>query len=300
MDQAIYMANEFLPEGRLIVYTKGRIPSNETVAVSDGNGDYLDTEIVVLTDEISASASEIFAGAIQDNDRGLVVGRRSFGKGLVQNQTEFKDNSAIRLTVARYFTPSGRSIQKIYKPGANNEYELDLSSRYSHGEFFNADSIKFDKSKTFTTPNGRKVYGGGGIMPDIFVAEDTVGMTSYYINVANKGLLQKYSLGMADKYRQMLGSDKSLKHLMRLIPRDNTLLSNFVDYAARNGVPARWYYINQSRNLILRQLKAFIARDVLGMQACIEMLNRGDKTIDEALRQLEDGKSPVNILPDKK
>lgn len=300
MDQAIFMANEFLPEGKLIVYSKGRIPSNETIAVSDGNGQFLDSELVVLTDEISASASEIFAGAIQDNDRGLVVGRRSFGKGLVQNQTEFKDNSAIRLTIARYFTPSGRSIQKPYLPGGNSSYDLDISDRFSHGEFFNADSIKLDKTKIFTTPNGRTVYGGGGIMPDVFVAEDTTGFTSYYINVANKGLLQKFAYGVADKYRSMLDGVKTLPRLMKVLPRDNTLLENFVDYAARNGVPARWYYINQSRQLLLRQIKAFIARDVLGMEACIEMLNQDDKTILEALRQLEAGNSPVNIVPAKK
>lgn len=300
MDQAIFMANEFLPEGKLIVYSKGRIPSNETIAVSDGNGQFLDSELVVLTDEISASASEIFAGAIQDNDRGLVVGRRSFGKGLVQNQTEFKDNSAIRLTIARYFTPSGRSIQKPYLPGGNSSYDLDISDRFSHGEFFNADSIKLDKTKIFTTPNGRNVYGGGGIMPDVFVAEDTTGFTSYYINVANKGLLQKFAYGVADKYRSMLDGVKTLPRLMKVLPRDNTLLENFVDYAARNGVPARWYYINQSRQLLLRQIKAFIARDVLGMEACIEMLNQDDKTILEALRQLEAGNSPVNIVPAKK
>ncbi len=295
MDQAIFMANEFLPEGRLIVYSKGRVRANETVAVSDGNGSFLDSEIVVLTDEISASASEIFAGAIQDNDRGLVVGRRSFGKGLVQNQTEFKDNSAMRLTVARYFTPSGRSIQKPYTLGETGKYDLDIADRFSHGEMFNQDSIKLDKSKIFTTPNGRTVYGGGGIMPDVFVPEDTVGITSYYIAVANKGLLQKFAFNVADRYKGMLDGVKTLPRLMKVLPRDNTLLDNFVTYAAENGVPARWYYINQSRELLLRQIKAFIARDVLGMDACIQVLNEGDPTIRTALERLEKGQSPVNL-----
>lgn len=296
MDQAIFMANEFLPEGKLIVYSKGRVRANETVAVSDGSGSFLDSELVVLTDEISASASEIFAGAIQDNDRGLVVGRRSFGKGLVQNQTEFKDNSAMRLTVARYFTPSGRSIQKPYTLGSAGRYDMDIADRFSHGEMFHADSIRLDKSKMFTTPNGRTVYGGGGIMPDVFVPEDTVGITSYYINVANKGLLQKFALGVADKYKAMLDGVKTLPRLMKVLPRDNTLLDNFVNFAADNGVPARWYYINQSRDLLLRQIKAFIARDVLGIQACIEVLNEGDPTVSEALLRLRNGESPVNIM----
>lgn len=297
MDQAILMANEFLPKGKLIVYSKGRLSINETVAVSDGNGSYLDNELVVLTDEISASASEIFSGAIQDNDRGLVIGRRSFGKGLVQNQTEFKDNSAMRLTVARYYTPSGRSIQKPYTLGTSGKYDYDIADRFSHGEMFNVDSIKLDKSKAFTTPNGRTVYGGGGIMPDVFVPEDTVGLTSYYISVANKGLLQKFAFSVADKYKSMLDGVKTLPRLMKVLPRDNTLLENFVNYAASNGVPARWYYINQSRSLLLRQIKAYIARDVLGMEACIQVLNEGDPTVTEALRQLEAGNSPVNILP---
>lgn len=297
MDQAIFMANEFLPEGRLIVYSKGRVRANETVDVSDGNGSFLDSELVVLTDEISASASEIFAGAIQDNDRGLVVGRRSFGKGLVQNQSEFKDNSAMRLTVARYFTPSGRSIQKPYVLGENGKYDLDIADRFSHGEMFNVDSIKLDKSKIFTTPNGRTVYGGGGIMPDVFVPEDTVGITTYYIAVANRGLLQKFAFNVADRYKSMLDGVKTLPRLMKVLPRDNTLLENFVTFAAENGVPARWYYINQSRELLLRQIKAFIARDVLGLDACIQVLNEGDPTIRSALKQLEEGLSPVNIHP---
>ncbi|MDE6076413.1 MAG: S41 family peptidase, partial [Muribaculaceae bacterium] len=256
MDQAIYMANEFLPAGRMIVYTKGRRPENETMAISDGRGNFKENEITVLTNEYSASASEIFAGAIQDNDRGLVIGRRSFGKGLVQNQTELPDSSAIRLTVARYYTPSGRSIQKEYTRGKDGKYELDIVDRFTHGEFYNADSIKFDKSKIFSTSNGRTVYGGGGIMPDIFVPEDTTGFTSYYINVANKGLVQKYAYSVADKYRDLLKGSKSLERLLKILPRDNTLLENFVNFAVKNGVPARWYYINQSRQLLLGQIKA--------------------------------------------
>lgn len=296
MDQAIYMVNEFLPAGRMIVYTKGRRPENETVAISDGSGRFKDSEVTVLMNEYSASASEIFAGAIQDNDRGLVIGRRSFGKGLVQNQTELPDSSAIRLTVARYYTPSGRSIQKEYVRGNDGKYELDIVDRFTHGEFYNADSIKQDKSKIFSTSNGRTVYGGGGIMPDIFVPEDTSGYTSYYMAVANKGLIQKYAYSVADRYRSLLNGSKSLERLLKVLPRDNTLLENFVSFAVKEGVPARWYYINKSRTLLLEQIKAMIARDVLGYPAFIEMLNVSDPAVIKAIEALEDGLSPVNIL----
>lgn len=298
MDQAIYMANEFLPAGKMIVYTKGRRAENETMAISDGRGNFKDAEITVLTNEGSASASEIFSGAIQDNDRGLVIGRRTFGKGLVQNQTELPDSSAVRLTVARYYTPSGRSIQKEYLRGEMNKYDLDIVDRFSHGEFYNADSIKLDKSKIFTTSNGRTVYGGGGIMPDIFVPEDTTGYTSYYIKVMNKGLIQKFAFSVADKYRGMLDDVKSIDRLLKVLPRDNTLLENFVSFAVKNGVPARWYYINQSRDLLLNQIKAMIARDVLGYPAFIELLNKKDPAVLKAFEVLKNGESPIDIKLD--
>lgn len=297
MDQAIYMANEFLPAGRTIVYTKGRTPENETIAMSDGTGQFQDAELTVVTNEYSASASEIFAGAIQDNDRGLVIGRRTFGKGLVQNQIALPDSSAIRLTVARYFTPSGRSIQKEYKRGKDGKYEMDIVDRYTHGEFYSQDSIRLDKSKLFHTVNGRKVYGGGGIMPDIFVPEDTVGYTGYYIDAINQGLIQKYARNVANQYRPFLKDPKSLDALLRLLPRDNTLLNNFVTYAAANGLPARWYYINLSRNLLINQIKANIARDLVGFQAFIQVLNEEDPTLKNALRYLQQGKSPINLKP---
>lgn len=300
MDQAIYMANEFLPPGRLIVYTKGRKPENEYMALSDGNGRFQDASLVVITNEGSASASEIFAGAIQDNDRGLIIGRRSFGKGLVQNQTELPDSSAIRLTVARYYTPSGRSIQKEYQRGDNRKYDLDLVDRYSHGEFYNVDSIKLDKDKLFYTANGREVYGGGGIMPDIFIPEDTTGFTSYYMTVANRGLIQKYAYSVADKYREMLDGSQSLDRLLKILPRDNTLLENFVAFAVENGVPARWYYIGKSRELLLSQIKAMIVRDVLGYSQFIEFLNQTDNVVIKALQEINEGHAPVNIQKEEK
>lgn len=299
MDQAIYMANEFLPAGRGIVFTKGRIAENQTVATSDGTGQFQNVPLTVITNEFSASASEIFAGAIQDNDRGLVIGRRTFGKGLVQNQLSLPDSSAVRLTVARYYTPSGRCIQKEYKRGKDGKYEMDIADRYTHGEFYSRDSIKLDKSKLFRTVNGREVYGGGGIMPDVFVPEDTTGYTSYYLEAVNKGLINTFAQYMADTYRPMM-KDKSVESMMRILPRDNTLLQNFVSYAANKGLPARWYYINQSRSLLLNQIKGVIARDLVGYEGLIKILNQEDKTVSEALRLLEQGQSPVNIKPGKK
>lgn len=294
MDQAIFMANEFLPEGRMIVYTKGRTPENETLAVSDGSGHFQDSEIVVLTNEYSASASEIFAGAIQDNDRGLVIGRRTFGKGLVQNQIALPDSSAIRLTVARYYTPSGRSIQKEYTRGKDGKYEMDIVDRYNHGEFYSQDSVRLDKTKKFSTAGGRLVYGGGGIMPDIFVPEDTTGYTSYYIDVANHGLIQKFAREMADSYRPMM-KQKTLQEMQRVMARDNALLTAFVNYAASHGVPARWFYINKSKSLLINQIKAWIARDLVGYDALIQILNEEDNAVRKALEDLNAGKSPVEI-----
>lgn len=295
MDQAIYMANEFLPAGRMIVYTKGRNAENESMAISDGNGHFQDVELTVLTNEFSASASEIFAGAIQDNDRGLVIGRRTFGKGLVQNQIVLPDSSGMRLTVARYYTPAGRCIQKEYKRGRDGKYDLDILDRYNHGEFYSQDSIKMDKSKIFRTSNGRTVYGGGGIMPDVFVPEDTTGFTSYYLEALNRGLIQRFAGEFAEKYRPMLNKKNSLKDLDRVMPRDNMLLNNFVTFAANNGLPARWYYINKSRELLLNQLKAVIARDLIGFNSFIEILNRSDSTVQKAVSILRDGESPINI-----
>lgn len=295
MDQAIYMANEFLPGGRTIVYTKGRTKENETFAASDGTGRFQDAQIIVLVNEYSASASEIFAGAIQDNDRGLVIGRRTFGKGLVQNQIALPDSSAIRLTVARYYTPSGRSIQKEYSRGKDGKYELDIIDRYNHGEFYSQDSIRLDKSKKFTTVNGRTVFGGGGIMPDIFVPEDTTEYTGYYIEASNRGLIQKFAREMADKYRPMLNGSKNIEDLNRILPREQSLLTAFVNYAVANGLPARWFYINKSKSLLTNQIRACIARDLIGYDSFIRILNEKDQTVKKALEGMRSGKSPVNI-----
>lgn len=295
MDPAVLMANEFLPGGSPIVAMKGKTVPNATPTVADGSGTFQNSELVVLLDEISASASEIFAGAIQDNDRGLVIGRRSFGKGLVQHQMELPDSSAIRLTIARYYTPSGRCIQKTYAPGT--DYDRDLLNRYEHGEFYNVDSIKLNKSLAFTTLHGRTVYGGGGIMPDTFVPNDTTGITSYYINVMNAGLIQKYTFDYTDRNRQRLESAKSSAELLRMLPDDDTLLQDFVAYSQKAGVAPRWYYINISRDLLVNYLKAMIARNALGVQGYFEVYNEVDPTVVTAVEAIKAGEAVFPLTP---
>ncbi|HAP50999.1 MAG: S41 family peptidase [Muribaculaceae bacterium] len=298
MERAILMANEFLPADQLIVFTKGRYKRDDSMVWSDGRGAFQDAEVVVLIDEYSASASEIFAGAIQDNDRGLIVGCRSFGKGLVQQQFVLPDSSAVRLTIARYYTPSGRCIQKDYK-GEGMNYGKELYDRYMHGELYSRDSMKIDKSQIFSTNiTGRTVYGGGGIVPDIFVPRDTIGITSYYIDVANAGLLQKYAFNYANVNRTALSKMKDYKQFLRMLPADGELLNDFVDYAAQNGVPPRWYYINLSRDVMLTNIKALVARDIFGNEAFYPIFNRNDKTIQAALKALNKHKAVFPIRND--
>ncbi len=302
MEMAILMVNEFLEQGELIVYTKGRKEREDIQVWSDDQGSFHDAQVAVLIDEYSASASEIMAGALQDNDRGLVVGRRSFGKGLVQKQIYLPDSSAIRLTIARYYTPSHRCIQKDYTLGDEDDYSKELYDRYSHGELYSADSIKVDKSKIFRTANGRIVYGGGGIVPDIFVPNDTTGITTYYRAVANLGLLQQYVYTYVDINRDQLKNVKSVKQLMGMMPSDDALTYDFVCYARDNGVPMRWYYINLSRSLIARQLRALVIRDVLGSEEFYRYYNRTDNTVNAALKALNDGKGkfPITLTSTKK
>lgn len=302
MEMAILMVNEFLEQGELIVYTKGRKEREDIQVWSDDQGSFHDAQVAVLIDEYSASASEIMAGALQDNDRGLVVGRRSFGKGLVQKQIYLPDSSAIRLTIARYYTPSHRCIQKDYTLGDEDDYSKELYDRYSHGELYSADSIKVDKSKIFRTANGRIVYGGGGIVPDIFVPNDTTGVTTYYRAVANLGLLQQYVYTYVDINRDQLKNVKTVKQLMGMMPSDDALTYDFVCYARDNGVPMRWYYINLSRSLMARQLRALVIRDVLGSEEFYRYYNRTDNTVNAALKALNDGKGkfPITLTSTKK
>ncbi len=302
MEMAILMVNEFLPQGELIVYTKGRKKKEDVQVWSDDQGSFHDSQVAVLIDEYSASASEIMAGAMQDNDRGLVVGRRSFGKGLVQKQIYLPDSSAIRLTIARYYTPSHRCIQKDYKLGDESDYSKELYDRYTSGELYSADSIKVDKSKIFRTANGRIVYGGGGIVPDIFVPNDTTGITTYYRAVANLGLLQQFTYAFVDLNRDQLKKVKTVKQLMAMMPGDEGLTYDFVCFAKDNGVPMRWYYINLSRSLLARQLRALLIRDVLGDEEFYRYYNKTDNTINAALKALNDGKGkfPITSKPQSK
>ena len=260
LDQAILIANEFLERGKLIVYTEDR-HKQRIRQYSDGSGSATDIEIAVLIDESSASSSEILAGALQDNDRGTIIGRRSFGKGLVQSQIPFEDGSALRLTVAKYYTPTGRSIQKPYTAGDEEGYHMDIVNRYNHNEFFSADSIHFADSLKFTTPKGKVVYGGGGIMPDIFIPLDTTNMSKYYLEVSGRNILYRYTIEYADAHRRELNAAKSLKDLEHMFNADKDMFNRFVSYAAKSGVKPNYKQIATSRKIMESQLRAYIARN---------------------------------------
>ena len=260
LDQAILIANEFLGRGKLIVYTEDR-NKKQIRQHSDGRGSATDLNIAVLIDESSASSSEILAGALQDNDRGTIIGRRSFGKGLVQSQIPFADGSAMRLTVAKYFTPTGRSIQKPYTAGDEEGYSMDIINRYKHNEFFSADSIQFADSLKFVTPKGKTVYGGGGIMPDIFIPLDTANMSKYYLEVSGRNILYRYTIEYADSHRKQLSEARSLQDIEKMFKSDKGMFNRFVDYAAKSGVKPNWGQISTSRKIMEAQLKAYIARN---------------------------------------
>ena len=285
LDQAILIANEFLPQNSLIVYTEDRF-GQQIKEYSRGNGNSAELEIAILVDETSASSSEILAGAIQDNDRGVIIGRRTFGKGLVQSQIPFNDGSAIRLTVARYYTPSGRSIQRPYTNGDDMAYHMDLIDRYNRNEFFSADSIHFDKSQTFKTKGGRTVYGGGGIMPDVFIPLDTLGMSDYYYKVWNTNVLYRYTVDFTDRHRAEMDKIATLAELDALLSRSN-LLANFVAYAERNGVAKDEAGLALSREVIEAQLRAYIGRNALHDDAGFYYnIYPIDKTMQSAVKEL--------------
>ena len=289
MEVAIQMVNEFLPNNRLIVYTEGRKYPRKDYT-SNGTGSSQQMPLIVLTNEISASASEIFAGAIQDNDRGTIIGRRSFGKGLVQQPIEFSDGSAIRLTIARYYTPSGRCIQKPYEKGKGEEYELDLITRYEHGEFFSADSIKQNEKEVYHTNLGRPVYGGGGIMPDIFVPQDTTGMTSYFRMADNRGLTIRYSFYYTDTNRSKLQKYETADELLAYLKTQN-ILEEFAAWAEKKGLKRRNNLMQKSRKLFELSLYGNIIYNVLGIEASIQYMNQTDNTVLKALEVLEKGES---------
>ena len=289
MDAAINMINEFMANGRLIVYTEGKaFPRNDVYA--NGTGTCQDAPIVVLTDEFSGSASEIFAGAIQDNDRGLIIGRRTYGKGLVQSQIPLSDGSALRLTIARYYTPSGRCIQKDYELGKTDEYDQDLFNRFMHGEFDSADSIKINNSLKYQTSLGRTVYGGGGIMPDIFIPRDTSGVTSYFSNVINSGVLNLFTLEYSDNNREKLSSFKTYQELYNYLKKQ-PLLDKFTNYAVSKGIRKRVTLINISAKLIENQLHSYIVRNFFNDEGFYPIFLKDDVTLLKAVEVIEQGKS---------
>lgn len=293
MEPAVLMANEFLAPGMEIVSTRGRDVRENQFILSDGTGSFADYGLVVLINEFSASASEIFSGAIQDNDRGWIVGRRSFGKGLVQSPILMPDSSEVRLTVQRYYTPSGRSIQKDYVRGDISAYDYELINRFAHGESVNIDSIKLKTDLVFKTISGREVYGGGGIMPDVFVPEDTTSITSYYTTIVNQSLPSKFAYEYTDLNREQLNNANDLEELLQMLPSDWALLDSFVQYAKLNGVPARWHYIQPASQLILDQVKANIARNILGISGFYQVMNLNDNAVATALEYAKKG-SPVS------
>ncbi len=280
LESAVQMINEFLPKNKLIVYTQGR-KSPRVDYKSDGRGSYQNIPLVVLINEASASASEIFAGAIQDNDRGTIIGRRSFGKGLVQKQMEFPDGSMIRLTVARYYTPSGRCIQKPYTSGDNLDYEEDLLSRYQHGEFFSQDSIKHT-GPAYHTGIGRIVYGGGGITPDIFVPEDTIGITSYFKEASLSGLILQFAFTYTDNNRIKLNNFKEMMELADYLKKQNTV-DQFASFANKNGLQRRNLMIKKSHRLLEKSINSRIIYNMLDDNAWTQYINQDDNVIRTAL-----------------
>ena len=281
LTSAIQIANEFLAKNKLIVYTQGRKSPKQEYR-SDGHGSYQKIPLVVLINEGSASSSEIFAGAMQDNDRATIIGRRSFGKGLVQQQIGFPDGSIIRLTIARYYTPSGRCIQKPYTTGDDKDYEQDLLTRYQHGEFFSQDSIKHS-GPAYYTGNGRKVYGGGGITPDIFVPEDTLNVTSYYKEASMSGLILQFAFTYTDDNRLKLNNFTEMMQLANYLVKQNTV-DKFATYADKHGLKRRNLMIRKSHKLLERYINSRIIYNIMDESAWNQYLNLDDPAINMALK----------------
>lgn len=298
LEVARALSNEFLEAGDLIVYTEGRAYPREDI-IADGRGSCKDNTLVVLIDEGSASASEIFAGAMQDNDRGLIVGRRSFGKGLVQSRYVFKDGSALQMTIARYHTPSGRCIQKAYTQGDRTDYDMDLLNRYNRGEFDYRDSIKLDNLPLFHTLAGRPVYGDDGILADVFVPRDTIGINSYYLRVANSGTLREYAFTYTDKNRKTLEDFKSWEKAAKYL-ENQPLIDNLVEYAYNRGIRRQPYLIEESRKLLQTQLISFIMRSVYGEDSFYQIFQKDDLIIKEAVKLIKAKKASPEAIREER
>ena len=298
LNSAIEMSNELLNKDELIVYTEGRnSPRNEAKAI--GNGKYRKGKVAVLVNQYSASASEIFSGAVQDWDRGVIVGRRTFGKGLVQRPLRFEDGSMIRLTVARYYTPSGRCIQKPYKKGDRLDYEMDIVNRYKGGELSSADSIHFaDSLRVSTLRNGRTIYGGGGIMPDVFVPIDTTEYSNYYRDLVAKGVIVQYTLDYVDKHRADINSRyATVADFDRGFVVDETIEKEVIAAGERDSVHFNEEQYAKSKNLIKNIVKALIARDAYAdPSAYYVVMNHSNEMIRTALDILNDDRRYKELL----
>lgn len=285
LDVCVAMVNEFLEKNELIVYTQG-LNNPRIDKRANGRGNFKDIPLVILIDSYSASASEIFAGAIQDHDRGIVVGRRSFGKGLVQEQMEYSDGSALRLTVAEYFTPSGRNIQKPFKMGDRTSYDNDINERYEHGEFAIADSIQFIDSLKFETDNGRIVYGGGGIMPDVFVPLDTTAYNNYFEELQRKAVVRDFAYYFTDKYRSELTLMKDYKE-MKVFIRKQNYMQKFLDFATQKGVAKSAKEYAASEKVLANQVMALIVRNVIDNEGFYPILHENDAILKAGFKALE-------------
>ncbi len=296
-DVAVSMANDFLPQGKMIVYIKGRAyPTKESIA--NGTGSFQDCQLVVLMDESSASSSEVFAGAIQDNDRGLIIGRRSYGKGLVQKPVNLSDGSSLRLTIARYYTPAGRCIQRNYILGKTKDYEQDWVDRFYHGEAFSQDSIKLDKSLKYYTAAGRTVYGGGGIMPDIFVPRDTAGLTTYYMNLESHYIFYRYAFKYVDQRREELKKYKNYESLYFHL-KTQPIVDEVVLFASQQGVKPRVNLIAKSRKLIENRAIAYIVSNVLGSEWLYPIAMKEDAEVQRAIDVLKKGEAYPEMIRER-